>query len=107
MRSLSAMLRLLVERAGPNLTAADLDQLDGGCEMAGLLMNNLSAFTNGAAALVASDEQSGGLQGQEAIADTLFLVASIADLAYGLGEMERIWLDRVQASVAGQERATA
>lgn len=107
MRSLSAMLRLLVERAGPNLTAADLDQLDGGCEMAGLLIWNMNTIASGIAALVAADEQSGGLQRQDEVSDTMFLMSSVLDLAWGLQEMERIWLDRVPVSVKDQERAKA
>lgn len=104
MRSLSEMLKLLVERAAPNLTADDLEKLDGGCEMAGLLIWNMNTLANGIAALVASDERSGGLQRQDEVSDMMFLMSSVLDLAWGLQEMERIWLDRVQASVAGQER---
>lgn len=100
MRSLSGMLQLLVERAAPNLTADDLKKLDGGCEMAGLLIWNMNTLANGIAMLVASDTESGGLQRQEEVSDMMFLTASLLDLAWALQQMETVWLDRVPVSLA-------
>ncbi|MBN9696682.1 MAG: hypothetical protein J0L85_12875 [Zoogloea sp.] len=101
MRSFSTMLQLLVERAGPNLTEDDLKKLDGGCEMAALLLYNLKTVSDGISLLVGSDSNnSGGLQDRSDISEMMALYGMVLDLTWALQQMETNWLDREPVTLA-------
>lgn len=88
MRDMTTALRLLMNRAEPNLTEADLQELGGASDIAALQASNLASMMNGCGALVGNDVDGGWMQSKEEVSALMWHVASVAEGIAALIELQ-------------------